>query len=33
MAVLFLWSSAQIVRQAAAELRAEKNLSVSALGH
>ena len=33
MAMLFLWSSAQIVRQAAAELHAQNNLSVSALRH
>jgi Co/Zn/Cd efflux system component len=33
MATLFLWSSAQIVRQALTELRKEKNFSVSALGH
>jgi len=32
MATLFLWSSAQIVRQALAELSTEKNFSVSALG-
>jgi Co/Zn/Cd efflux system component len=33
MATLFLWSSAQIVRQALTELRTEKNFSVSALSH
>ena len=33
MATLFLWSSAQIVRQALTELRKEKNFSGSALGH
>jgi Co/Zn/Cd efflux system component len=32
MAALFLWSSAQIVRQAARELRTEKDFSVPALG-
>ena len=33
MVTLFLWSSAQIVRQALTELRTEKNFSVSALSH
>lgn len=33
MATLFLWSSGQIVRQALAELRTEKNFSVSAVRH
>lgn len=33
MATLFLWSSAQIVRQAMTELRTEKNFSVAALNH
>jgi Co/Zn/Cd efflux system component len=33
MATLFLWSSGQIARQALAELRTEKNFSVSAVRH